>query len=444
MTVVKRRGNLERVMTYTRRGFLSTTIAAGAYLAGRTTAFGIAAAPSWASNAGKRILILGGTGFLGPKIVDAAKARGHALTLFNRGRTEKRIGVIEGVEKRYGNRDPNLPADEAKDDQGNYVHPSPRGLEQLADGEWDAVVDTSGQYPRIVKASAELLGPRVKQYIYISSLSAYADNLQPNMDETAAVAKLADPTVETMGASFENYGGLKALCEQAAETAMPGRVTTIRPGLIVGPGDPTDRFTYWPLRVKKGGEILAPGTPDDPVQMVDVRDLAEWIIVLIENGTTGVFNASGPAPGELTMGETLEGCRRASRSDARFTWVPAAFLEKQNVSAWMDMPLWVPPMGDSAGFHLRSTRKAVASGLKFRPVDDTAGAILEWWSRELERRTRVTEQFKQEARDAGKPEPQMPDPGQLRAGIRPEREVEVLTAWHQQENAAQSDGDVTE
>jgi 2'-hydroxyisoflavone reductase len=168
--------------------------------------------------------------------------------------------------------------------------------------------------------------------------------------------------------------------------------------------------------------------------MVDVRDLAEWIVLLIENGTMGVFNASGPAPGELTMGETLEGCRRASNSDARFTWVPAEFLEKQNVSAWMDMPLWVPPTGDSAGFHLRSTTKAVAAGLKFRPVDDTARAILEWWPRELERRVRVTEQMKQESRDAGKPEPQMPDPHALRAGIRPEREVEVLAAWHAQES----------
>ena len=425
----------------TRRDFLHTSLAAGAALAlGSGTAKARQAQSREPSPSGaKRILILGGTGFLGPAIVEAAKARGHSLTLFNRGRTEKRIGGIDGVEKLHGNRDPNLPADEAKNDADEYVNPSPRGLESLQGKSWDAVVDTSGYYPRIVKASAELLAPSVKQYIFISSISVYADSSTPNQDEDAPVAKLNDPTVEKMGDQFENYGGLKALCEQAAETAMPGRVANVRPGLIVGPGDQTDRFTYWPVRISQGGEALAPGNPNDPVQLIDVRDLAEWIVLMIEKNTVGVFNAINPAPGKLTIGQTLEACRVASKSagmpPATLTWTSAEFLEEQRVSPWGDMPLWLPPAGEMAGSHLRTNERAVKAGMKYRNVEDTCAAILAWWPKELARRERVTKDMKEEAQKAGKPEPKMPDPKLLRAGIAPQREAEVLKAWHEKQKA---------
>jgi 2'-hydroxyisoflavone reductase len=421
-----------------RRDFLHTTIAtlgSGAALAlGARSLRAQTDSPTSggaSSGSGKRILILGGTGFLGPAIVEVAKQRGHSLTLFNRGRTEKRIGIIEDVEKRYGNRDPKPPADETKNEAGEYINPSPKGLESLQEGEWDSVIDTSGYYPRIVKASAELLAPRIKQYIFISSVSAYADNSKPYIDETAPVATIADPTVETMGAQFENYGALKALCEQAAEAAMPGKTANIRPGLIVGPGDPTDRFTYWPVRIQKGGEVLAPGDPSDPVQLIDVRDLAEWIVLMVENNTVGLFNAINPAPGRLGIGQTLEACKNAAKSDAKLTWVPAEFLEKHEVSAWGDMPLWLPPTGETSGSHLRSNERAVNTGLKFRPVEDTAAAILAWWPKEIARRERVGKQMIEDAQKAGKPAPQLPDPTKLRYGCPPEKEAAVLKAWHE-------------
>jgi 2'-hydroxyisoflavone reductase len=378
--------------------------------------------------AGKKILILGGTGFLGPAVVDAAKARGHSLTLFNRGKTEKRIGIIDGVEKLYGNRDPKLHSDEADDK-------SPMGLDSLKGGKWDAVVDTSGYVPRIVKASAELLAPNVGLYVFISTVSVYAKNDTPGADETAAVGTISDPTVETMGASFENYGPLKALCEQTVEGVMPGRVASVRPGVIVGPGDPTDRFTYWPVRVQRGGEVLAPGSAADLIQLIDVRDLAEFIITLIENKTTGVFNAMGPA--DLTIGKTLEACRESSKSDATFTWVPADFLEKKNVSAWGDMPAWVPSEGDTAGFGKRSFARATKAGIKLRPIIDTAGATLAWWPKEVQRRTRITQEALAQAEKEGKDAPKMGDPTKLRAGIQPEREKEVLAAWHAEQGPKQ-------
>jgi 2'-hydroxyisoflavone reductase len=304
-------------------------------------------------------------------------------------------------------------------------------LSQLEGKKWDAVIDTSGYYPRMVKASAELLAPNVKHYTFISSLSAYASNTEPNTDETAPVGTMDDPTLETMGDQFQYYGPLKALCEQAAEAAMPGRVANVRPGLIVGPGDPTDRFTYWPVRVKQGGEVLAPGTPNDPVQLIDVRDLAEWLVLMIEQNTTGMFNAINPGPGELTMGATLEGCREAAKSNAEFTWVSAEFLELQQVSAWGDMPLWIPPDGEAAGFHRRSNARAVEAGLKMRTVKDTAQAILAWWPNEVERRRIAIERYKAEQAEAGKPEPTtLPDPERLKAGIAPQREAEVISAWN--------------
>jgi 2'-hydroxyisoflavone reductase len=216
----------------------------------------------------------------------------------------------------------------------------------------------------------------VGHYTFISSLSVYPDTSQPGIREDAGVGKLADETVEEV--TGETYGPLKALCEQAVEQALPGRTLVLRPGLIVGPHDPTDRFAYWPHRVAQGGEVLAPGRPGRLVQYIDVRDLAEWTVHLIEAGKTGIYNAIGPEP-RPTMGGLLETCRTVSGSPARFTWVAESFLAEQNVGAWMDMPLWIPESDpSSAGFFAFDNRKAIAAGLTFRPLENTVAATLDW------------------------------------------------------------------
>ena len=338
-----------------------------------------------ATAGGRSLLVLGGTMFLGPEVVEAALARGWTVTLFNRGKTNPQL--FPDLEKLHGDRDP------AKGD----------GLKALEGRRWDAVVDTSGYVPRHVQASAALLAPGAKQYLFVSTISVYADNSKPGADESAAVGTLKDPTVEKVDG--ETYGPLKALCEQAAEKAMPGRTTIVRPGLIVGPGDPSDRFTYWPVRVAKGGEVLAPGTPQDPTQFIDVRDLGAWIVLLLEKNRTGVYNATGPKE-PLPMGELLASCKRVSGSDATFTWVPATFLEAQQVAPWSDMPVWVPPVGDMAGFARVGIARATAAGLTFRPVDDTVRDTLAWWRTVPEERR-----------------------AKLRAGLGAAREAEVLAAW---------------
>jgi 2'-hydroxyisoflavone reductase len=326
--------------------------------------------------------MLGGTGFLGPETVEAALRRGYKVTLFNRGKT--RPGLFPDLEKLHGDRE--------KDD-----------LKALEGRKWDAVVDTSANVPRWVKKSAQVLGPNIGHYIYISSVSVYSDLSKPGSEEKAAVSNIDDPATEKIDA--RTYGALKALSEQAAEAAMPGKVAVVRPGLIVGPEDPSDRFTYWPVRVARGGEVLAPGSAEDPVQLIDVRDLGEFLVRLIDNRTMGVFNALGPEP-TLTMGRMLEACRTASGSNATFTWATADFLEKQGVHAWSDMPAWVPSTGETAGFARVSNARALRAGLTFRPITDTARATLDWFK-------------------------SLPDDrrGKLRAGLSQERETKVLAAW---------------
>src|SRR5262245_7950792 len=339
-------------MSTTRREFVATMALASLGLACKTKSDGEAGgAPEAAAK--KRILILGGTGFLGPKTVEAALARGHDVTIFNRGKREKTLPFpYKNVEHLYGNRDPLLPADDERGPDGKLLRPdaTPKGLEQLQGKSWDAVIDNSGYYPRMVKASAELLAPNAKQYIFISTISAYASNKTVGADETAPLATIADPTVETMGANFENYGALKALCEKAAEAAFPGHAAIVRPGYIVGPGDPTDRFTYWPVRLARGGEVLAPGTPDDPVEWIDVRDLAGWLVKLVEDGTSGTFNAIGPDK-PARWGDVLGACVAASNSDASLTWIPTDWLDKNGQGGEDGFPIWVPPTGKFAGFH---------------------------------------------------------------------------------------------
>ena len=330
--------------------------------------------------AGKTLLVLGGTSFLGPQVVDAAKARGYKVTLFNRGKTNP--GMFPDLEQLHGDRNVSLAPLEGR--------------------KWDVVVDTSAYFPRQVRMSAGLLKDASKAYVLVSSISVYVDTSKPRLDESSPVGKIPDGTVETIGEG--TYGPLKALCEQAAEKEMPGRVLNVRPGLIVGPGDPTDRFTYWPVRVARGGEVLAPGDPADPVQFIDVRDLGEWIVRAADKGTRGVFNATGPAA-PLGIGDLLSACRKVSRSDATFRWAHAAFLEAQKVEAWSDMPVWLPPAGETLGANRVSAARAIAAGLSFRPLETTVADTLAWWKTLPDERR-------------AKP----------KAGLAPDREAAVLAA----------------
>jgi 2'-hydroxyisoflavone reductase len=326
-----------------------------------------------------RLLILGGTQFLGRHIVEAAQTAGHELTLFNRGQTNP--GLFPGIEQVHGDRD--------------------GGLGPLAGRRWDAVVDVAGYVPRIVRQSAELLANAVERYVFISTISVYAEFPRPGLDETAPVGRLEDESTEAAGGA--SYGPLKALCERAVEAALPGRALVIRPGLIVGPHDPTDRFTYWPVRVARGGEVLAPEGPHVPVQVIDARDLAAWTVRMVEARATGTFNATGPAA-PLTLDEALETCRQATRSDATFTWAPEEFLVAQGVSPWMGLPLWLPAAGQDMS--RVSIARALAAGLTFRPLAETVRATLDWYA--------------------------MRPAGPMRAGLAEEKERSVLAAWREQ------------
>ena len=365
-------------MSLTRRDFLQASLATLAACAAPKAGGPGGSGP--ATSAPSRILILGGTSFLGPALVEAARARGDVVTLFNRGKTNP--GKFTDLEQLHGDRDGKL--------------------EALAGRKWDVVIDTSGYVPRVVRMSAELLAPAVERYVFVSSISAYDESIPPGSDEGAKIAALADPASEDVRA---NYGALKAACERAAEAAMPGRVLVVRPGLIVGPGDPTDRFTYWPVRLSEGGEILAPGTGEDPIQVIDVRDLGNWMIEMAARRATGTFNAVGPAT-RTSMRTMLEACQPASGPRGELVWVPAAFLEKEKVEAWSDMPVWIPSGGPESGMSQVSIARATAAGLRFRPLSGTARDTLAWWN-ELPADRRA------------KP----------RAGISREREKQVLAAW---------------
>ena len=337
-----------------------------------------------------RILILGGTGFTGPYQVRYALSRGHKVTLFNRGKTHAGE-VPEGVEQLVGDRNGKL--------------------DVLQGRNWDVVIDNPTTLPVWVRDVATILKGHVERYIFISTISVYADNRKPGMDERAPLAKYDGPdamkeTMQSVVASkFALYGPLKALSEKEVQKRFPHHSLIIRPGLIVGPGDESDRFTYWPARIERGGEVLAPGERSDPVQFIDARDLAEWTIRMAEHGTTGIYNATGPAR-RLTMGEMLEGIKTALGSEAKFTWVPAKFLEEQKVEPWSDMPVWVPANGEDAGGEAISIKRALEKGLTFRPLAETARDTLAWFKSQTKERQE-----------------------KLKAGLTPEREAEVLKAW---------------
>lgn len=369
-------------MTVSRREFIQWSAATTALVAA-----GLDLSASPAKVAPKKILILGGTGFLGPATIEIARARGHQVTMFNRGKT--RPDLFPNVEKLHGDRDPK----------------KGEGLKALEIGTWDAVIDNSAYYPRTVAASAELLAPRVKQYLIISSISAYKEPNPENGTEEAPLATLTDPTVEDMGKDYANYGGLKALCEQAAQKAMPGRTAVIRPGYIVGPDDPSGRFTYWPVRFDRGGEIAVPGAPSDPVEIIDVRDLAAWLVHLVEQGTTGVFNACGPEK-RLAWGSLIEAFQKAGNPSAKPIWIPAEFVAKQE---GIEFPIWAPAMGETRGFHTWRNDRAVKAGLSFRPALDTVKDILAWFKT-------------QEKLDKGR---------NKLAGPSAEQETKLITAWRE-------------
>jgi 2'-hydroxyisoflavone reductase len=317
-----------------------------------------------------KLLLLGGPRFLGRAIAESTLARGHELTLFNRGKTNPQL--YREAERLCGDRAHDLSA--------------------LAGRTWDAVIDTSGYTPDAVLASAEALASSGR-YCFVSSVSVYADFSVP-ANEDSAVAVLGDLPREEV--TNESYGALNALCEEVVREAFDGRALVVRPGLIVGPHDPTGRFTYWPHRVARGGEVLAPGPPGRPTQFVDVRDLADWIIDLCEREVSGTFNATHPG---VTLAELLETCRTVARTDAGITWVTDEYLLAQGVGEWMELPLWIADP-DMAAADRVDVSRALAQGLRFRELSDTVRGALE----------------QAETTDA--------------AGLAPEREAALLAAWY--------------
>lgn len=329
------------------------------------------------------LLILGGTGFLGPHIVDAALAQGHKVTLFNRGKTNPHL--YPELEKIVGDR-------KTKD------------IEKLVGRKFDAIIDTSAYFPRVVDLAMEVLKDNIGLYLLVSTISVYKDWSKPDMDEKSAVGVLDEPTTEII--TNETYGPLKALCEKAAEKHMPGKVFTIRPGLIVGPLDKTDRFTYWPVRIKKGGEVLAPGDGSDFIQYIDVRDLAEWMIYGIEQQMNGIYNAQSNGR-DITIKQLLDTCVKNLNPGAKLVWVDTSFLEKHDVTPWADMPVWIPAKDDNAGSGMMSSKKAYANGLKQRSIDNIVNDCYNWFiSLPAERQEK------------------------LGAGISQEKEMAVLKAWN--------------
>ena len=320
-----------------------------------------------------KILIIGGTRFVGRHLVNSARAHGHEVTLFNRGVSSP--GLFRRVKTIRGDRE--------------------HDLDQLS-GSWDAVVDTCGYIPRIVRLSADALKDSVGRYIYISSVSVYSSFSKIGINESDPVGKLEDESVEEI--TGETYGPLKALCEKVVQDVYGPRSLIIRPGLVVGPHDPTDRFTYWPLRIAKGGEVLTPDNPSAMSQFIDARDLADFIVRLADNNVSGVFNAVNYP---VTLNTIFETCRRISKSAAVFKWAPVEFLQKHNVQPWSDMPAWVPETGDDAGVAHVDISKALRAGLNFTPLAQTIKDIYDW-------------------------ESERPEGYELKAGLKPECEKELL------------------
>jgi 2'-hydroxyisoflavone reductase len=328
-----------------------------------------------------RVLILGGTLFLGRHIADALLNRGHQLVLFNRGLTAPEL--FPDVERVTGDRT--------------------RDLDKLAGMRFDAVIDTCGYLPSAVRAAVAALREAAWNYCFIRSISVY-DAIQEHLDEVSSATLALPENVSPDTYDAQYYGAFKMLCERAVtETLGAGRALIIRPGLIVGPHDPTDRFSYWPHRIARGGDVLAPSAPDFGVQFIDVRDLAAWIVAMLEKKATGTYNATSP-PGAMTLGSVLDCCRNVSGSDAHFVWVDEAFLTEHDVKAWTELPLWISRSANIPGILNADVTRASLAGLRARPIEETVDATLAWLA------TRSSNH-------------------EWRAGLEPERERSLLTAW---------------
>ncbi|MDH3734586.1 MAG: twin-arginine translocation signal domain-containing protein [Gemmatimonadota bacterium] len=365
-------------MSFTRRDFVRTSALAGAAAGLGACSSGDASDEATPAADPLRVLILGGTGWLGPNQVRTAVGRGHEVTLFNRGR--RNPGMFPELETLIGDRNDNL--------------------ESLRGRTWDVVIDNSATIPRWVRQSTEVLGDSVGAYVFVSSVGVYLPYLTAPLAEDGPVGTIDDPTTEEVNGA--TYGALKALSEEVARQAYPDTYQVVRPGYIVGPEDPTDRFTYWPVRMARGGEMLAPGSPSDPIQQIDVRDLATFMIDLVEQRATGTFNAVGPRE-SLSMARFLESVGGAVESEAELTWVDADFLEERDVSF---LTYWAPPRGDYLGMHQIDGSKAFAHGLRSRPIAETASDTLDWFNTLDEERR-----------------------AELRSGIPADREADILAAW---------------
>ena len=319
-----------------------------------------------------RLLLLGGTKFLGRAVVEAALERGHDVTLFNRGQTNPQL--FPDLEKLRGDRSGDL-----------------RALEGQS---WDAVVDPSGYVPGVVRTSAERLARSAGHYVFVSSISVYAD-FSDRLTEESPLAELGDHPVDALLPTYENYGALKALCEAVVAELFPASHTNVRAGLIVGPHDPTGRFTYWPHRVARGGDVLVPGPPERTVQFIDVRDLALWIVRACERGTAGTFNATHPG---VTWRDLTETSRDVAGAEAHFVSVSDDFLGEHGVGEWMELPLWIHDP-EWVAMNGADVSRAVAAGLTFRPLAETVRATLDEVAPTAD------------------------------AGLAPEREAELLEAW---------------
>jgi len=366
-------------MKNTRRAFIKAGAIGAAVAAAGLPAVGFTGEKSTRQKDHKPldILILGGTGFIGPHMVREALRRGHSVTLFNRGRTNN--ALFPDLETIKGDRD--------------------NGLDGLKGRTWDAVIDNSGYVPRHVHDSARLLAPNVGRYLYISTLSVYASFEERN-DENSPLATIADETIEEV--TGETYGALKALCEQRAAAELDSdHFTVLRPSYICGPGDHTDRFSYWPIRTRKGGEMLWPGKPDDNVQIVDVRDLANFTVNCLDHEISGTYNAVNPL-GSCTMGELLEDCLAITKAGTTPVWIDEAFLTELGLTPGGDFPVWHGAMS-AAGF---VADRALRAGFEHRPERETARDLLTWWDTLPEERR-------------AKP----------RAGLSAEKEAEVVAAW---------------
>jgi 2'-hydroxyisoflavone reductase len=368
-----------------RRRDLLAALGATAALAACGGARSGAPPPASASpSRGKKILVLGGTGFVGPPIVETARARGHTVTMFNRGKTHP--GLFPGVETILGDR--------------------MTDLDRLAGRDWDAVIDTWAKGPDLVRHAAQRLHGHVGHYVFLSTISVYKLGKEP-IDESSPVLTLppGTPVDDAHPGDALVYGSQKALAEQAAESVMPGRSTSVRAGVIAGPGDPTDRFTYWPLRMARGGEMIVPGRRDDRLQFIDVRDLGAFIVTLVEQAAMGTYNAVGPD--DPSLGAVLDAVKTATGPNARLTWIDGEWLEKNDAVGWESFPLAVASTDEQAGFGHVSAARAIARGLRFRPPGETAKDALTWWLGEPEARR-----------------------AQKHQGIGLEREAALLAQWH--------------